>query len=225
MGNEETSVNSEAQDSFYAFVMKGIQEGRTQAALVEELVKQDMEKRSAEELVGKVYGQLAVAIDEEIERTRFIYTGLGSLLFPLLGGFLAAVIGGAVWGLTTYWSEREFGLIAWGIGVLCGYAVLFSSKGKKGVPLQFMAVLSSILGILLGKYIAFYFFLKKAVEEDSGAEAVAEISLLSGKVMSFFMEKFFSMLGGFDVLFVMFAIYSAWKITRALNIKMPQQAQ
>ena len=61
------------------------------------------------------------------------------------------------WGLIVKWSEYEIGIVAWGIGFLAGAAVVAATRGGKGPVLQVVAVVSALLGILLGKYLGYAF--------------------------------------------------------------------
>jgi hypothetical protein len=69
--------------------------------------------------------------------------------------------------------------MAWGIGLLSGFAVMFAARGKKGLPLQVIAVLSSIAGIVIGKYGTFFYWVRESIREEYGAEAAADLSVFS----------------------------------------------
>ena len=81
-----------------------------------------------------------------------------SSLLPALGaGLVAAIVGGVIWGLIVKISDYEVGIIAWGIGFVAGTAVVFASRGAKGQRLQVIAVVSALVGVLLGKYLSYAF--------------------------------------------------------------------
>ena len=92
-------------------------------------------------------------------------------------------------------------------------------KGKTGLPLQLIAVVSSILGIVIGKYFTFFHFFKGALAEEHGAEAVADMSLLSIGVLVFFIENLGLLFGGYDLLWVGLAVITAWRIPKGIGIK------
>ena len=48
------------------------------------------------------------------------------LIMGLVGGVLAASVGGVLWGLIVKWTEYEIGYMAVGLGLLCGFGVLYS---------------------------------------------------------------------------------------------------
>ncbi len=63
-------------------------------------------------------------------------SGQIAILPALIGGGLAAVVGGGLWGLIVSLTGYVIGYMALGIGLLCGYAVVLFSRGGKGMPLQ-----------------------------------------------------------------------------------------
>ena len=130
-----------------------------------------------------------------------------SLLPALAAGLVAALVGGIAWGLIVKISNYEVGFVAWGIGFIAGTAVVIASRGAKGRSLQVIAVLSALLGILLGKYLSYAF----AVQEEAKSFG-ASIGLVSGDMFSFFREDLDSVFGLFDLLWVGFAVFTAWRI-------------
>ena len=130
-----------------------------------------------------------------------------SLLPAIAAGLVAAVVGGIVWGLIVKFSDYEVGIIAWGIGFIAGTAVVLATRGANGPRLQVIAVVSALLGILLGKYLSYAF----VIQEE--AEAFGEsIGLLSGDMFSFFREDLDDVFGLFDLLWVGLAVFTAWRI-------------
>jgi len=109
----------------------------------------------------------------------------------VFGGILASIIGGAVWGLIVNLTDYEFGYMAVGLGFLTGYGVLLFSKGKRGLPFQIIAVVTAGLGILIGKYIIYVFAL----------------TILG------------SLVGWFDLVWLILTVYVAWRIPRGLLSK------
>ncbi|MBL8751250.1 MAG: hypothetical protein JNK78_18985 [Planctomycetes bacterium] len=66
---------------------------------------------------------------------------------------VAAAIGAAAWGLLAFYAHSEFGILAWGIGVLVGAAVVRS--GGHGTLLAVTAGALALLSIVAGKQMAF----------------------------------------------------------------------
>ena len=144
-------------------------------------------------------------------------SGQLAILPALLGGALAAAVGGGIWGLIVILTGYVIGYMAWGIGLLSGYAVVLFSRGGKGMPLQLIAVLSSVLGITIGKYAIFFHLAKKAVAKQHGEAVAANVSFLSERVLQVFVNNIGSMLSGFDILWVFLAVITAWRIPKAMG--------
>jgi len=139
---------------------------------------------------------------------------LDTLIPAVIGGGLAAVVGGAVWGLIVKVTGYEIGYVAWAVGVAAGFGVLLFARGRRGLALQVIAVLASILGILIGKYFAFFEVLKKVATKDYGVEMAAHLSMLSGKTIGLFFSLIGSMSSPYDILWVILAVASAWRIPK-----------
>lgn len=67
-----------------------------------------------------------------------------------VAGGASALIGGAVWAGIAIALSVELGYVAWGIGLLCGFAISKFGRGH-GVVFQIMAVVCSLVGIGIGK--------------------------------------------------------------------------
>jgi hypothetical protein len=146
----------------------------------------------------------------------------GSLLPAIIGGGLAAVAGGLIWGLIANTTGYEIGWVAWGVGLLAGWGVLTFAGGRKGLPLQLVAVTAAALGIFIGKYITFYAALTEYVAAEYGAEAVAQMSVLSPGVVLVFGESIGAMMSGFDALWILLAVGTAWGIPK---VSVPEEAE
>ena len=130
-----------------------------------------------------------------------------SLLPAIAAGLGAALVGGVVWGLIVKISNYEIGIVAWGIGFVAGTAVVLATRGAKGPRLQAIAVVSALLGILLGKYLSFAF----AVQEE--AKSFGEsIGLISGDMFSIFRDNLDDVFSLFDLLWIGLAVFTAWRI-------------
>ena len=133
----------------------------------------------------------------------------GSLLPAIAVGLVAAIVGGVVWGLIVKISDYEIGIIAWGIGFLAGTAVVLATRGAKGQPLQVIAVICALVGVLLGKYLSFAF----SVQDEADAAGVS-IGLVSSDMFRLFRENLDIVFSFFDLLWVGFAVFSAWRIPK-----------
>ena len=130
-----------------------------------------------------------------------------SLLPAIAAGLVAAIVGGIVWGLIVKVSDYEVGFVAWGIGFIAGTAVVLATRGAKGPRLQVIAVVSALLGILLGKYLSYAFVVQEEAESFG-----ASIGLVSGDMFRFFREDLDVVFSLFDLLWVGLAVFTAWRI-------------
>jgi hypothetical protein len=130
-----------------------------------------------------------------------------SLLPAIAAGLAAALVGGIVWGLIVKISDYEVGIVAWGIGFIAGTAVVLATRGAKGPRLQAIAVVSALLGILLGKYLSYAFVVQE--EAESFGES---IGLVSGDMFSFFRDDLDAVFSLFDFLWIGLAVFTAWRI-------------
>jgi hypothetical protein len=195
-----------------AFVVEQMKAGADEDAIVAMLQERGVERGEAQRFVGSVYPELMRAAEAEEYSSEALLPGLA-------GGILAAIVGGIVWGLIVILTDYEVGFVAWGIGFLAGFLVVRFAGGRKGVPLQAIAIVSSLVGIVLGKYIAYVYFLKEAVREQVSEEAADSIGYFDTDVMSAFREDFSNVFGGFDLLWAGLAIFTAWSMTRPSGIR------
>lgn len=213
MESNETVSQKEALEKLYSFVMGKMKVGADKSSISQELVDMGMDKGDATELVESIYAHVLKAAEEE--------QVIGSSFLPaMVGGGLAAVIGGVLWGLIVIATGYVIGFMAWGIGLLSGFAVVLFSKGRRGVPLQIIAILSSVFGIAVGKYVTFFHFFKEAVLKKYGAEVASNISIFSEEVIYIFIDGIGSMVSGFDILWVILAVITAWRIPKGIGIKL-----
>jgi hypothetical protein len=128
------------------------------------------------------------------------------------GGLLGAIVGGLLWGLLVEATDTEIGFAATGVGALAGFGTVLLSRARDRGPLQVISAGSAIAGILLGKYAAFVFMAHALLEERVGPDAGAVLPFFSGRTVSLFVQGFGEVFGGFDLLWVGSAVYTAWRI-------------
>jgi len=192
-----------------ADILAQLRTGATKNAIIESYVATGMPRSAAMQLVDDAYGVYLDGQERERFREQF---GPAILLPAILGGILAAIVSGVLWGSIAIAIHKKLGIAAIAVGALCGYAVVLSARGRRGALLQGIAVFSAMLGILVGKYVITLHFLRLAIAEDYGPETVAQISLWSPKLIQFFVHHANSMMTLYDCLFVILAMVAAWKI-------------
>jgi hypothetical protein len=208
----EDKERDESGEDAVAFVVEQMKAGADEDAIVAMLQERGVERGEAQQLVGSVYPEVMRAAEAEQFTPQ-------ALLPAVAGGLLAAIVGGAVWGLIVILSDYEVGFVAWGIGFLAGFLVVRFAGGRKGVPLQAIAIVSSLVGIVLGKYIAYVYFIKEAVREQVSEEAADSIGYFDTDVMRAFREDFSNVFGGYDLLWAGLAIFTAWRMARPAGIR------
>jgi signal peptidase I len=135
--------------------------------------------------------------------------GRGVLPLALGAGLLAALAGAVAWGLVAKWTDHEVGVVAWGVGFLTGFAVLRAAGGRRTPALQWVAVVSALLGVLAGKYLAFALI----VQEDAD-QTGRSIGLFSADMRTLFGDSLGQVFGLFDLLWIALAVVTAWYVLR-----------
>ena len=208
----EDNEREESDEDSVAFVAEQMKAGADEEAIVAMLQERGVERGEAQQLVGTVYPELMRAAEAEEFTPQ-------ALLPAVAGGLLAAIVGGIVWGLIVILTDYEVGFVAWGIGFLAGFLVVRFAGGRKGVPLQAIAIVSSLVGIVLGKYIAYVYFIKEAVRGQVSEEAADSIGYFDRDVMSAFREDFSDVFRGYDLLWAGLALFTAWRMARPSGIR------
>jgi hypothetical protein len=209
--DEPARPERDASENPEAYVIERMQAGADEEEIAAGLEERGMQRADARHVVDTIYPQVMRAVEAE-------QFSSSALVPAVAAAVVAAVLGGIAWGLIVVITEYEIGFAALGIGVLCGYAVVLATRGRKGRPLQLIAVASAALGIVLGKYFTYYYLVKEAVREAGGEEAADRVSLLDTELMRFFVEDIETVFSFYDVLWVGFAVYAAWRIPRGIGI-------
>jgi hypothetical protein len=143
----------------------------------------------------------------------------GVLLTAGLAGLAAAVVGGIAWGLIVKWSDYEIGFAAWGIGFIVGTAVVFGAQGRRGLPFQVVAVVLALLGIVLGKYLAFVW-----IGQDVLDKTGISLPVFSTDTVRLFWDGRSDIWGGWDLLWAGLAVVTAFRIPQHEHATPPPDA-
>jgi signal peptidase I len=139
---------------------------------------------------------------ERVERTHHFAA--------LLAGIVVAVAGGVVWGLVAKWTGREFGFLAWVVGILAGLVCVQVGGKRKTFGLQVIAICTAALGVLVGKYLAYAF----SVHGGTAYEFGVRPAVLSTEMVRLFRADLRSVFGLLDILWFGSAVVSAGLIAR-----------
>ncbi len=216
MSATQASSQDEAAKSIVTFIVQQMRTGASKSVIVQRLTAMGVEAAESSKVVDAVSTE-AIRVARQQRPTGF------AVLAGLIGGGLAALIGGVAWGLIVARTDFEIGFMAWGLGLLAGFGVVLFARGKKGAALQIVAVVTSVAGIGLGKYVLFTEILRRVVLERVGAEAAARVTVLSAKVFGVFLQSLSQILTPYDGLWVVLAVLTAWRIPKGLGIKTPPQ--
>ncbi len=126
-----------------------------------------------------------------------------NLGLSVIAAIVAAIVGGIVWATIAITMNYELAIVAWGIGGLAGYAVSMPSKDNITAIHKIVAVLASLFGIALGKYI----FFSNQVND----------SLFDPATVGRFYRNLSLYFGAMDILFVILAVVTAWQIPSQFN--------
>jgi hypothetical protein len=129
-------------------------------------------------------------------------------------GMLAAVLSAVGWALVGAGTGMEIGWLAWGVGVLCGFAVAVGWQDSDMMP-GVAAAGCAVFGILLGKFMLLYFVVIPHFAQLAGVpvEAFREVLAANGGYGEIFKEMFDPM----DLLFIGLAIISAFKLASGMS--------
>ncbi|MBU0982971.1 MAG: hypothetical protein KKA42_03810 [candidate division Zixibacteria bacterium] len=214
---QQPEKQNDIQSGLEKFVLERMQDGKSRSMIIDEMADTGVARGDAESAVGPVYDAISKAVRAE-------QWDAGSLQKAVVGGLVAAIAGGIAWAAIVVITNYEVGIVAWAMGLLCGWAVVKITGGNKGLPLQVIAMTSSLLAIFIGKYATFYYNLRQYLLDEVGADAADSISLFSSDVLAGFIDSMSELLSPYDFVFVGFALYTAWKMTRGSGIRLPQDA-
>ncbi len=188
--SEEAHLPEEQTTDRVQMIYERIKQGADVESIIGELVSGGMIREDAEPMVNSIYSTLLEGARKET------LTG-GAVVGAVVLGGVAAVVAAVIWLAIVIFANLELGLAAWGVGLLVGFAVSLGSGKRRGRTLQIIAVAWSVLGIGMAKGVI-------ALLVYAGSEA-GEFSW--GLIV-----------GGMDIVFFGFAIYTAWRMLRGSGI-------
>ena len=124
----------------------------------------------------------------------------GSLAKAVFAGLVAALVSAAIWAGITIATNTKIGLVAVGVGFLCGVAVRAAGKGD-GVPFRVIGAACALLGIVLGNA---FMIVNQASKEGIPLGIVEAIPYV------------FTFAGPIDYLFYAIGVWQGWKVAVAV---------
>lgn len=161
----------DAKRKLVSYIIEQIKQSAPETTIVSNLAETSIAEDDARALVQIVRQQMIKEVEKEQLSTR-------PLLVAMLAAGVASTVGGLLWGLIVKLTEYEIGFMATGIGLLSGFAVVLFSN-RRGLVLQFIAVVSALVGIGIGKYLSFFAVLKDFLILEYGEAAVQGLSTFS----------------------------------------------
>jgi hypothetical protein len=127
-----------------------------------------------------------------------------NLIFGVVAGSIACLLGAAVWAGVTVATGYQIGFMAIGVGFLVGFAIRVAGKGITSVFGVLGAILS-LLGCALGNLLA----VTSIVAQNDGASFLAAVAQLTPELMQRLMVASFSPM---DLLFYGIALYEGYRL-------------
>ncbi len=127
-------------------------------------------------------------------------------LSTIIVAVIAAIASAIIWALIGILFNYELGIIAWAIGGIAGYAVGATAKEHLNAIHQIIAVIAALIGIVLGKYSAYAYSYGTFETRDSIAAIFDPVNI------EFFQSNLGLFFGGYDIIFVILAIITAWQV-------------
>jgi hypothetical protein len=139
--------------------------------------------------------------------------------FPLAlaGGAAGALVGAIIWAVIVVVTNYEIGYVAVLVGYLAGQGVKLGAARGRGQALQIAAAGMAVFGLVIAKY----FILAHLVVSDPG-NAELGLSYFSPALFIVFVQNIGSSLSLFDLLWIAFALMTAWRIPAASKIEVGQ---
>ncbi|MDX1599907.1 MAG: hypothetical protein R3191_00175 [Anaerolineales bacterium] len=210
MDQQDKNADREAGKKLVGHIVEEMRRGSSDDEVTDQLTEMGVDRAQARTIVHEVRKRVQEAAEQEVLTP-------GSVAKAFIGAGIAVIVGGVVWGLIVLATGYEIGFMAVGIGILAGLSVNLIS-GKRGRPLQVIAVLAAVGGIVIGKYFTFFSILKDVLGQEVGLEAAASVSMFSPSVIATFFSSLPSVASPYDILWVVLAVLAAWRLPKGLGL-------
>jgi hypothetical protein len=139
--------------------------------------------------------------------------------FPmaLAGGAAGALVGAVIWAVIVVATNYEIGYVAVLVGYLAGHGVKLGAGKGRGQTLQIAAAGMAVFGLVIAKY---FILAHIVVSDPQGAEL--GLGYFSPGLFMLFLQNIGSSLSLFDLLWIAFALMTAWRIPAPSKIQVGQ---
>jgi len=104
-----------------------------------------LSEETVHEIIENKFAQLE--IEEEDKRIK-----PSTLYGSIIGGIIASILGGGLWGLQLITMNRMMVILLLGLVILCyGIIKLFTKQSKKNIVVAISTVISVIISVLIGQ--------------------------------------------------------------------------
>ena len=190
MSDEQQELSDEEQATiFKTFVIASLNQGLTRDQMVDALMEADPDIDD-EEMEAAIDLCIA-AVREEAEAEKLTPA---KFIGAVIGGLIGAMLSAWVWAKILEWTQYEVGYIAIGVGFVVGISIAICSGGACGFLVRLVAIASSGLGIIVGKY--------------WGVQAIAKVSVPFGTFWKIYLNNFDPL----DLLWFGLAFWIAWSM-------------
>ena len=93
-----------------------------------------------------------------------------------------------------------------------GKLVYWATGDRRGILPFAAAAVSVVVAVVAGKYAAFAYLIHRDAQQRFGAAGARAYGYLSGRTWDAFHSSLGSTFGGFDLLWVAFGLFAAWRI-------------
>ncbi|WP_375766584.1 hypothetical protein NR798_33540 [Archangium gephyra] len=139
------------------------------------------------------------------------------LPLALAGGAAGALVGAIIWAVIVVATNYEIGYVAVLVGYLAGHGVKLGAGKGRGQTLQIAAAGMSVFGLVIAKYFILAHFV---VSSPDSAEL--GLGYFSPGLFIVFLQNIGSALSAFDLLWIAFALMTAWRIPASSKIEIGQ---
>jgi hypothetical protein len=134
-----------------------------------------------------------------------------SFVVAAVAGLVAALAGGAAWAVTVHITHWNIGYLAFGIGYVVGKAVHLASGKRRGPALQWLAAILGGIGVVAGKIGIVAWEIVDFLQTNGEAVTLP-------RVLQLIQENARDFASPFDLVWIGFAAYAAWRMCKAFNI-------